>query len=134
MKQLLTSLQVALLFCLTLVLAVPAVHAAGASNDIPYFCGIAVGEEEQAKDAKSPYTWTLKCIFADEQTRQYLSMVNVAVYNEAGVELMQILCDGAWIVIALPPGKYRVACVFEGKPNERTIDVGTDMKTEYFFW
>lgn len=134
MKQLKQSLPLMFLFCLAAFLAAPAAHAAGASVDIPYFCGIAVGEEEQAKDAKSPYTWTLKCIFADEQTRQYLSMVEVTVYNEAGEELMQTLCDGAWIVMALPPGEYKVACIFEGKPVERTIAVGTDMKTEHFFW
>jgi hypothetical protein len=134
MKQLLTSLPFAFLFFLATLMAAPTLQASGASEDIPYFCGMAVGEEEQAEDAKSPYSWTLKCIFADEQTRQYLSMVEVTVYNEAGEERMQTLCDGAWIVIALPPGKYKVACVFEGKPVERTITVGTGMKTEYFFW
>lgn len=134
MKQLLKSLSFAFVFFLAALLASPAVQAAGASDDIPYFCGIAVGEGEQAEDAKSPYTWTLKCIFADEQTRQYLSMVEVTVFNEAGEELMQTLCDGAWIVIALPSGTYKVSCVFEGKTVERTIAVGTGMKTEYFFW
>ncbi len=134
MKQLLNPLPLALLLCLAAFLAVQSSQALGASDDIPYFCGIAVGEGEQAEDAKSPYTWTLKCIFADEKTRQYLSMVEVTVFNEAGEELMQTLCDGAWIVIALPPGTYKVACVFEGKTNERTIAVGAGMKTEYFFW
>ncbi len=123
-----------LLFTCALTLFSAPLDARAESDDIPYFCGIAVGEAEQADDAKSPYTWTLKCIFADKQTRAYLSGIEVTVLNEQGGEMIQTLCDGAWIVMALPEGTYKVSCDYEGTPQERSIRVGRDMKTEYFFW
>ena len=35
-------------------------------GQVPSFCGIAVGEQEQEYDAGSAFPWTLKLIFADK--------------------------------------------------------------------
>lgn len=113
-----------------------AADAAAQQDDIETYCGIAVGEEQQEYDAKGPVPWSLKLIFADKQTRAYLSDVEITVLDEAsGEQVLQSFCEGAWIVMALPEGAYKVSCTYQGEPIERTITVsGGKTKTEYFFW
>lgn len=104
-------------------------------GDVPHFCGIAVGEEAQDEESQGPLPWTLKLIFADKETRQYLSNVEVTVTDEKGNEWLQTLCEGAWIVMALPAGDYDLACIFGDKTEKRKVHVGgKGTKTEYFFW
>ena len=128
------------LFCAMAIgsVGVPAARAAddaAPQDGIETYCGIAVGEEQQEYDAKGPVPWSLKLIFADKETRAYLSDVEITVVDEEGNQVLQNLCEGAWIVMALPKGTYKVSCIYQGEPMERTIQVpGGKTKTEYFFW
>lgn len=102
---------------------------------VPSFCGIAVGEKAQESEARGPLPWTLKLIFADKETRAYLSDVEVTVTDEKGTQWSQTLCEGAWVVLALPKGTYKVTCIYGDKPQDRTLTLSPDKTlTEYFFW
>jgi len=104
-------------------------------GSVPSFCGIAVGEEEQDYESKGPLPWTLKLIFADKQTRQYLSDVEVVVTDTKGTQWLQNMCEGAWIVMALPAGEYELACTYGDATETRQVHVsGENTRTEYFFW
>lgn len=123
-----------LLTLLLLTFVLPA-QAEGEKTPIESYCGIAVGEEQQAKEIQGDIPWSLKLIFADKVTRNYLSDVEVTVADENGEQLLQNLCEGAWIVMALPKGTYKVSANYNEDIQEKTISVpGGDLKTEYFFW
>ncbi len=112
------------------------VMAAGPGDDpVPYFIGLAVGEEAQQDQARSGVDWTLKIIFADEKTREYLSDVDLEIFDSLGERVLMLLCDGPWIVIALPAGEYTVRGSYAGTLKERKVKVpGSTMRTEYMFW
>lgn len=104
-------------------------------GDVPSYCGIAVGEEAQKEDAQGPLPWTLKLVFAQKETRQYLSNVEVTITDKKGTQWSNILCEGAWVVFALPKGDYKLTCVYGDTPEKRDVYVsGENTRTEYFFW
>lgn len=104
-------------------------------GEVPSYCGIAVGEEEQKYDASGPMPWTLKLVFAEKGSGQYLSNVEVTIADDKGTEWSQTLCEGAWVVFALPAGDYDLTCIYSDSSQKRKVHVTEDKtRTEYFYW
>lgn len=104
-------------------------------GQVPHYCGMSVGEEAQAREAGNAFPWKIKFIFADEKTRSYLGNVELTVQDEHGAVWLQTLCDGAWIVIDLPEGRWKFSAVYNGTTKDREVPIGAGpMRTEYLFW
>jgi hypothetical protein len=53
---------------------------------------------------------------------EYLGDIRVTIFDAAGAALLEAHCLAPWLLVQLPPGKYKAKVVAEGK-HERTIDV-----------
>lgn len=121
-----------LLLLFLILVSVPSFAHADSSTPV-YMCGIDVDPDGKNIPA-GPAPWTLRVIFADKETRAYLSGVEFTLFDKDGKQLAMDLCDGAWIVLALKPGEYKFQATYQDKPEERVISVGEKMRTEYYFW
>ena len=73
-------------------------------NGVTYMCS-GIGE---SKDDPRVSEFPMKIVFATNSSALY-SDVNVTVYDEAsGKSVFDVFCDGAWLLVKLPSGKYRV--------------------------
>jgi hypothetical protein len=71
---------------------------------VTYLCS-GIGE---SKDDPKTSEFPMKIVFATDSSALY-SDVNVAVNDEAsGKPVFNVFCDGAWLLVKLPAGKYRV--------------------------
>jgi hypothetical protein len=73
-------------------------------DGVSYMCS-GIGEsKDDPRTAKFP----LKIVFATNSSALY-SDVNVRIYPESGDKsVFEVFCDGAWLLVDLPAGKYRV--------------------------
>jgi hypothetical protein len=73
-------------------------------NGVTYLCS---GIGESKGDPRIP-GFPMKIVFATNSSALY-SDVNVTVYDEgSGKSVFDVFCDGAWLLVKLSPGKYRV--------------------------
>jgi hypothetical protein len=73
-------------------------------NGVTYMCS-GIGE---SKDDQRTTEFPMKIVFATNSSALY-SDVNVRIYEEAGDKsVFDVFCDGAWLLVKLPAGKYRV--------------------------
>ena len=73
-------------------------------NGVTYMCS-GIGE---SKDDPRISEFPMKIVFATNSSALY-SDVNVTVYDEgSGKSVFDVFCDGAWLLVKLPAGKYRV--------------------------
>ncbi|HSA58806.1 MAG TPA: hypothetical protein VLJ37_03900 [bacterium] len=74
-------------------------------NGVTYLCS-GIGE---SKDDPRTSEFPMKIVFATVSSALY-SDVNVKVYEEgSGKSVFDVFCDGAWLLVKLPAGKYRVS-------------------------
>jgi len=73
-------------------------------DGVTYMCS-GIGESKgDPRTAEFP----MKIVFATNSSALY-SDVNVTVSDEAsGKSVFDVFCDGAWLLVKLPSGKYRV--------------------------
>lgn len=73
-------------------------------DGVTYMCS-GIGE---SKDDPRTGKFPLKIVFATNSSALY-SDVNVKIYGEeSGKSVFDVFCDGAWLLVDLPGGKYRV--------------------------
>ncbi len=73
-------------------------------NGVTFMCS-GIGE---SKDDKRTTEFPMKIVFATASSALY-SDVNVRIYEEGGGKsVFDVFCDGAWLLVKLPAGKYRV--------------------------
>lgn len=73
-------------------------------DGVSYMCS-GIGE---SKDDPRTTKFPLKIVFATNSSALY-SDVNVKIYGEeSGKSVFDLFCDGAWLLVDLPAGKYRV--------------------------
>ena len=102
-------------FCLTLLLLTLSVRAFAEDSygltdavkkkdGVTYMCS-GIGE---SKDDPRTTKFPLKIVFATNSSALY-SDVNVKISREdTGKSVFDLFCDGAWLLVDLPSGKYRV--------------------------
>jgi hypothetical protein len=110
--------------------AVPAAAAADEEkvvNGITYACA-GVGGESQ-NDPRWP-AYPAKLVFAGG-TGDYLSNIAVTIESTKGGTVFETVCDGPWLLVNLPPDKYRITAVAEqAYRNEFTMTVGSGHQVE----
>ncbi len=87
-------------------------------SGVTYLCS-GIGE---SKDEARMASFPLKVVFATNSGALY-SDVTVRVYNEQNESVLESFCDGAWFLVQIPPGRYRVIGVDKIKKAERSCNV-----------
>jgi hypothetical protein len=54
--------------------------------------------------------YSTKFVFV-QKDGEYLADVAIVVQNSAGATVLEVTCPTPWLLIALPPGQYRVSAV-----------------------
>lgn len=72
-------------------------------NGITYMCS-GIGE---SKDDPRVSSFPMKIVFATNSSALY-SDVNVKVTDASGKSVIEIFCDGAWLLVKAAPGSYQV--------------------------
>ncbi len=97
-------------------------------NGINYACA-GVGDESQNDPRWMNYP--AKLVFAGGNG-DYLSDIAVSIENAKGEPVFETVCDGPFLLVNLPPDKYRIAAVAESAyRNEFTLNVGDGHQTEH---
>jgi len=97
-------------------------------NGITYACA-GVGGESQTDPRWQRYP--AKLVFAGGNG-DYLSNIAVNIENAKGEPVFETVCDGPFLLVNLPPDKYRIAAVAESAyRNEFTLNVGGGHQTEH---
>jgi hypothetical protein len=87
-------------------------------NGVTYMCS-GIGE---SKDDPRVSGFPMKVVFATNSSALY-SDVNVLVTDEAsGKPVFDVFCDGAWLLVKLPAGKYKVTAT-DGKSQARSCSM-----------
>ena len=108
--------------------AAPAMDKEKSFNGINYACA-GVGYESQNDPRWTSYP--AKLVFAGGNG-DYLSDIAVSIENAKGEPVFEAVCDGPWLLVNLPPDKYRIAAVAESAyRNEFTLSVGGGHQTEH---
>lgn len=101
--------------------AVLAAGPAALAEDMPSAqCG-GIGDEEQALGDAQAHT--LKIVYA-EPDGSYLGGIATRVTDAGGTLVVDLNCDGPWVLANLAPGDYTVNSAFAGEFKETAVTVG----------
>ncbi len=105
-----------------------------ATGEIPYMSA-GVGEDRSSPTPQGPEPWTVKMVFAEKESRSYVSEVEVQILDAAGKELVNAFSDGPWFLVALPEGAYELLATYNNSTEKQHVEIKDDkMKTLYFFF
>ena len=104
----------------------------GAQNNVIFMTG-GVGIVERAKMRIMAETYNLKIVLADV-SGAYLSRVPVAIFEEDGNKLLDIVTNGPWLYARLPDGKYTIKAAFKGNEKKRIIQMNHEFNVTMFHW
>lgn len=101
--------------------ALPPEHTQG---DIRYLSGgIGADESDAIKTARSSYALSLLFASTDNGHAAYESDVHVSVIAADGSEVLETVTEGPYLLIELPPGKYRIVASARGELRKRDVKV-----------
>ncbi len=82
--------------------------------------GVGVSEREILKEMGRPYP--LKLVFSNKKG-EYLSNVNVEVFDSMNKNILTIISNGPWLFIDLPSGTYHLEASVRGD-RKRISEIG----------
>lgn len=104
--------------CLTAVLMIFVAAFTVKAEVLPVCTG--VGASARAEAEEIPHT--LKIVFA-QPDGDFVSNVDVVIFNSAGSYLAQHTCNGPWMLLNAPTGSYNVEATFQGTTRKMTVFV-----------
>lgn len=104
----------------------------GEMKGIAYMAG-GVGINERSVMEKKEGPYNLKMVFA-EASGLYLADIEVTIYDANQKKIFQVVSNGPWLYVALPPGEYQISAVHNHKTKHRKIKVGNYLKRTMFHW
>ena len=130
---------------ITLVLAQTANVAFAATSNLPplqhegnvaYLSG-GVGSDQSAalKDEMHKYPLVLEFAGKTHQGNEYLADVPVHITDMHGATMLNATSHGPFMLASLPDGRYRITVSYEGKTQQRVVDIkpSTHVRT-LFLW
>lgn len=102
------------------------------TDGIEYMTG-GFGYDERQEMAAMAKAFNVKAVFS-AQSGDYLADVVVTITKVSGAVVMKLPGAGPWLFVKLPPGKYAINAVYEGKEKNQVIDAGRRLKTIMFRW
>ena len=111
-------------------LLLPAYPDMGAAQDVRT---LSTGAGKDNRTLRREFS--LKVVFA-QRAGPFLAGVKVTIYDEAGGKVVETFSEGPWLLVALPPGKYRVVARRKSGPRAAgTVQVtGVRQKSLYLTW
>jgi len=100
-----------------LAVAVPAGYAMTSGQTpggVDFIIG-GIGFDELAQMTAGTATHSLSLRLAARGTGAYLADVVVRITDASGRQVFDGRLDAPWLLISLPPGRYRIAAVYEGQ-------------------
>jgi hypothetical protein len=94
----------------------PGILMATSEQGIRYLVG-GIGSDERETIANLGTDYNVKLVFA-ERSGDYVSDVRVVIDDLHGKRLAQVMTNGPWLYVKLPPGRYRVEATYAATPIE----------------
>jgi len=94
----------------------PGVVQGNSEGGLRYMSG-GIGTEERDFMKRQAPRYNLRLSFA-VNSGQYLSEGKLVIENQDGKQIMGATTNGPWFYVQLPPGKYTVKAMFEGRAKE----------------
>jgi hypothetical protein len=102
------------------VKSVQAADAPVSSTSVDYVSG-GLGVEERARIAGLA-GYNLQVMTAGPHG-EYLAGARVQVTDAFGARLLDTTLDGPWLLVRLPPGRYRISAEFEGERRVESVEI-----------
>ena len=101
----------------------PQIHQQGA---VTYLSG-GVGSDQAAalKDVMHKYPLVLEFAGATHQGNEYLADVPVHIIDMKGATVLKATANGPFMLATLPGGRYRITASYEGKTQQRVVNVSS---------
>ncbi|MEM5383756.1 carboxypeptidase regulatory-like domain-containing protein [Paraburkholderia phymatum] len=105
-------------------------------GNVAYLSG-GVGSDQSAalKDEMHKYPLVLEFAGKTHQGNEYLADIPVHITDMHGATLLKATSHGPFMLASLPDGRYRITVSYEGKTQQRVVDVkpSTHVRT-LFLW
>lgn len=86
------------------------------TQGVPYLSGgISTDERERMEERGKGYN--VKLVFAAKKG-PFIAGVRLVIEGENGAEIVNLVTDGPWFYIQLPPGVYKLRATFDGQKKE----------------
>jgi hypothetical protein len=101
--------------------ALPPAHVDGA---VTYLSG-GIGSEQSSafKSAMHRYPLVLEFVGKTSYGNDYLADVPVTISDSHGKDLLSTKSDGPFMLVSLPPGRYKVSATYSGKTESRAVRI-----------
>ncbi|MGE8632586.1 MAG: carboxypeptidase regulatory-like domain-containing protein [Achromobacter piechaudii] len=101
--------------------ALPPVQHQGA---VQYMSGgIGIDESEAMKAAAKDYPLSLTFAAQRDGKADYVASVGVLIRDAQGKEVLKATAEGPYMLVKLPAGNYKVSATYEGRAQEREVNV-----------
>jgi hypothetical protein len=94
----------------------PGILMATSEEGVRYLVG-GIGSDEREMIENLGMGYNVKFVFADG-SGDYVSDVRVVIDDLHGKRLAQVMTNGPWLYVKLPPGRYRVEATYAATPIE----------------
>jgi len=109
----------------------PSVHHQGSVS----FLSGGVGSDQATalKDEMHKYPLVLEFAGKAQQGNEYLADVPVHITDMKGATVLKTTSRGPFMLASLPNGRYKITATYDGKTQERLVDVNPANHTRAFF-
>lgn len=101
--------------------ALPAVQHQGSVQYVSG--GIGLDESEAMKAAAKDYPLSLTFAAQRDGKADYVANVAVVIQDGHGKQVLQAEAQGPYMLVKLPAGSYKVSATYNGKAQEREVNV-----------
>lgn len=107
--------------------ALPTVRIQGG---VPYLSGGIGAEESQAlKAASARYSLVLTLTATEDGHDVFIADVPVTVQDWSGVTVLDVIAGGPYLLVDLPPGRYRIRATYKDQPKSADANVAAGKTT-----
>lgn len=106
-------------------------QATSLTGSAPAYMSGGVGLEARTALAQNEKNANLKLVFTEPQG-SYLANIQVTVTDRQGAVVFDTQTEGPWLLARLAPGTYKVVAKDGSVVHQRTVSVGTGLRTEHF--
>lgn len=108
--------------------------AAQEQNGIRYVSG-GIGKGERAALEQAAIGQYNLRVDVSEAGGAYIAEPTISIRDAKGAEVLSVVQDGPVLFVALPPGRYVLTAVYEGKSKQANVQVAaTGIAKARFFW
>lgn len=92
-----------------------------------------IGEEELAQINAARTDFNVRLLMA-EKAGAYVTGVRIVIVDGKGKTVLEAGSAGPYLLVKLPKGKYQINASYEGRSQDRRLEVGGSAQTLSFYW